>query len=54
MLTSYFRVFKLWVLPLKTDIDKCLWVSNSYGATSLCKMFLDNGQRIEYWWNKSS
>jgi len=35
-------------LPLKTDIDKCLRVSKSYGAGSVCKMFLDNKQRIEY------
>jgi len=53
MLTSYFHVSKLWILPLKTNIDKCLCVSKSYAAVSLCKMFLDNGQRIEYWWNKT-
>jgi len=28
MLTSYFRVFILWVLPLKTDIDKMLKQTN--------------------------
>jgi len=32
---SYFRVSILWALSLKTDADKCLWVSKSYGATSL-------------------
>jgi len=48
MLTSYFCVSKLWILSSKTDTDKCLQVSKSYGATSLCKMLLDNGQRIEY------
>jgi len=53
MLTSYFHVFKLQILPLKTDINKCLWVSKIYGATSLCKVFLHNGQRIEYWWNET-
>jgi len=31
---------------------KCLRVSKSYGATSLCKMFSDNTQTIECWWNK--
>jgi len=30
---------------------KCLLVSKSYASTSLRKMFLDNGQTLEYWWN---
>jgi len=49
MLTSYFRVCKLWVLPLKTDIwQKSLRVGKGYEAASLCKMFLENGQTNEY------
>ena len=53
MLTSYFHVCKLWILLLKTYISKCVWVSKSYGAASLCKMFLNNGHRIEYRWNET-
>jgi len=53
MLTSYFRVCEVWVSSLKTVINKRLWVSKSYGAAGLCKMFLDNWQRIEYWWNET-
>jgi len=31
---------------------KRLRVSKGYRAASLCKMFLDNTQTIEYWWNE--
>jgi len=32
---------------------KRLQVSKGYVATSLCYMFLDNGQTMEYWWNET-
>jgi len=32
---------------------KYLQVSKGYGATSLCKMFLDNVQTVEYWCNET-
>jgi len=32
---------------------KCLRVSKGYVAASLCYMFLDNGQSMEYWWNET-
>jgi len=31
---------------------KCLRVSKGYGVASLCKLFADNSQPIQYWWNK--
>jgi len=33
-------------------LTKCLQVSKGYVAASLRKMFLDNGQTMEYWWNE--
>jgi len=32
---------------------KCLRVSKDYGAARLCKMYLDNRQTVEYWWNET-
>jgi len=31
-----------------SHLIKSFQVSKGYGAASVCKMFLDNGQRIEY------
>jgi len=54
MLMSYFCVYKLWVFAIEDrHLIKCLQVSNGHGATSLCKMFLDNGQTMEYWWSET-
>jgi len=33
-------------------LTKCLRVGKGYGTASLCKVFPDITQTIEYWWNK--
>ena len=37
----------------KQAFEKCLLGSKGYGATSSCKMFLNNRHTIECWWNKT-
>jgi len=47
MLTSYFHLSKLCVLPLKTDTDKCLRVSKSYKAENASGQWTENWILIE-------